>query len=357
MVSTVESTIPTTVNVTGHAACRAVLRDDGRFPAGPGLDSEAARLRRHCAYQALSPGRRCAALEPEMRRHAASMVAALRPGRADLVRQLAAPYAAAVLGDYFGLPQPAWHDFYEQWLEGMRPPDDPRGDRLAALMRPLRFRQARADFMAAVSTALADRRREPRNDVLTAMAHAADEHDSYTDADSLRIIPTLANNARLGLTDLTGAVLWQLLANPALTGEIAADNRQLDGTVEEILRLEPPVQSVQRQTAAPVELGGEAVPVGAPVLVQLAAANRDETVFPDPDRLDPRRSNAANHLSFGYGADYCIGAPLVRRATVILTTSFLIRRAEIRLDDDAPVRHWVNPFNRGLQRLDVLVEG
>lgn len=353
MVSTVESTPATTGIVTGHADCRAVLRDSARFPAGSGQETEAAHRRRHHAYQALAPKRRSATLEPEMRRLAALMVNELAPGRIDLVCQLAAPFADAVLDAYFGLPQPAWHDYHQRWLEDLRPREE-RGPR-AELIRTLQLRQARTTFIHALQVELEDRRREPRNDVLTAMAHAADEHDGYTDADTLRIIPTLANNALLGLTDLAGTVLWQILTHPSPAGEIASDEHALAGAIEEILRLEPPVQSVQRRAAVPVEVDGEHIPAGAPVRVRLAAANRDEAVFADPDRLDPHRPNAANHLSFGHGQDFCIGAPLVRRAAAILASAFLERMPAIRLVDDAPIEHWSNPFNRGLRRLDVFI--
>lgn len=357
MVRTVENTPVTTWTVTGHAACRAALRDDERFPAGAETDTAAARQRRHSAYQALAPKRRCVALAPEMDRIAAQLVGALPPGRIDLVDQLAAPFAEAVLDLYFGLPQPAWRDYYQRWRETLRPSGGQRGDPLTEMVRATRFRLARGAFLAALRLALQDRRREPRDDVLTGMALAADAHAGYTDADTLRIVPTLANNALLGLTDLAGTVLWHLLAHPSVVAEIGGDERALVGAIEEILRLEPPVQAVQRQTAISVELDGEAIPAGVPVLVRLADANRDETVFPDPHRLDVRRLNSADHLSFGYGTDYCIGAPLVRRATLSLASSFLTRVGAIRLADDASIEHWTNPFNRGLQRLDVLVEG
>lgn len=346
--------------VSQHEACRAVLRDSVVFSAGNGAPGDGHLHRRHCAYHALSPRSRAIALEPTMRAIARDLVAGLPAGRCDLVSQLAAPYASAVLGAYFGLPEPAWRDYRDRWVAELRPPGGhPRvvTGPVTEMIRRASVGRAREPFVAALRAELARRRQAPRDDVLTALASAADMDADYTDEETLRIIPTLANNAWLGLADLAGAVLWQLLANRWLVDEIAGDERVLAGAIEEILRLEPPVQRVERRTAVPVTLGGTPVPAGTPVLVSLAAANRDDAVFPAPDRLDPARPNAGDHLSFGDGVDYCIGAPLVRRAVAVLARAFLARSGTVRLDDGAPVRHWDNPFNRGLQRLDVCIEG
>lgn len=366
--------------VTGYDECRAVLRDSARFPAwsGPSFfapgqppappvapgpipeDGDARQQRRQCAYHALSPRSRGVALEPTMREVAEGLVAALPHGQGDLVSGLAAPFAAAVLAAYFGLPQPAWHDYLGRWLAELRPADGrPRGltGPATEMIRAANLRRARAAFEQALRIELDQRRTDPRDDVLTALAQAADGSDAYTDEESLRIVPTLANNAFLGLSDLAGTVLWQLLANPWLAQAVTGDDRLLGGAIEEILRLDPPVQAVQRQAmaAVAVSLGGARIPAGAPVLVLLAAANRDPALFPAPDQLDPWRPNAADHLSFGHGVDFCIGAPLVRRAVTVLARVFVTQIVSVRLLEDARIRHWPNPFNRGWQRLDVII--
>ena len=81
--------------------------------------------------------------------------------------------------------------------------------------------------------------------------------------------------------------------------------------VEEVLRYDSPIQAVFRQTTDEIELDGGKLPAGATVLVLLGAANRDERKFPDPDRFDIER-NPQDHVGFGYGIHYCLGAPLAR---------------------------------------------
>jgi Cytochrome P450 len=99
----------------------------------------------------------------------------------------------------------------------------------------------------------------------------------------------------------------ELLARPGLWRQVVADPSILPAVVDEGLRLWPPARGVRRTTTREVELGGVSIPAGADVFVLYVSANFDETVFADPGRLDPGRSNAERHLSFGKGVHFCIG--------------------------------------------------
>ncbi|HWM03877.1 MAG TPA: cytochrome P450, partial [Actinophytocola sp.] len=87
----------------------------------------------------------------------------------------------------------------------------------------------------------------------------------------------------------------------------------------------------RRRTRHPVELGGAVLPADANVLVAIGAANRDPTVFADPDRFDIRRANAAEHLSFGFGPHYCLGAPLARLEARVVLEELTAARPSLRL--------------------------
>jgi hypothetical protein len=108
--------------------------------------------------------------------------------------------------------------------------------------------------------------------------------------------------------------------------------------VEESLRLEPAAAVVDRYAARDVTLGGASIRRGDLVTVSLAGANRDPAVFADPDRFDPRRPNAARHLSFARGPHFCIGAHLARLETVTAVNTLLERLPGLRLDGPAEVR-------------------
>lgn len=131
-------------------------------------------------------------------------------------------------------------------------------------------------------------------------------------------------------------VIWTLLTHPAALSAIRADWSLLPAAIEEAMRWEPAVQSCTRHLAHPVTLHGVTLDAHATVQCMLGAANRDPAHFPDPDRFDIARANAGDHLSFGAGKHFCLGAALAR-AEVQLTVERLFRRfPAIRLDPDHP---------------------
>ncbi|MBB6380234.1 cytochrome P450 [Pseudonocardia eucalypti] len=116
------------------------------------------------------------------------------------------------------------------------------------------------------------------------------------------------------------------LSRPELWGRIARDPGHVPALVEETLRFTPPIDGWLRVTSAPVELGPVTIPAGARCLLLLGAANRDPAVFGQPDLLDTDRPDAREHLSFGHGAHFCVGAALARleaeRALTALARAF-----------------------------------
>jgi len=115
-------------------------------------------------------------------------------------------------------------------------------------------------------------------------------------------------------TNALAAGVRLLLEHPNVWARLKSDpEKYLRGFVEEVLRLESPVQSLFRRAARDVELGGVTIPKGAIIFPRYGAANRDERHFENPDELDLDRANAATHLAFGSGSHHCLGAPLARR--------------------------------------------
>jgi cytochrome P450 len=105
-----------------------------------------------------------------------------------------------------------------------------------------------------------------------------------------------------------------LIENKDVWRQLKADpERHMKTFVEEVVRLESPVQSLMRFCARDTEFGGTVIPAGALINVRFAAANRDEREFACPEKLDLERPRAAAHLGFGSGTHHCLGAPLARR--------------------------------------------
>ncbi|MEZ0107755.1 cytochrome P450 [Catenulispora sp. EB89] len=149
---------------------------------------------------------------------------------------------------------------------------------------------------------------------------------------------------------IPGALLT-LLQHPDQLADLRRDpEARLDAAVDELLRYWPPVMQFRRTAACDVTLGGRAIRAGDKVVVYHASANRDETVFPDPDRLDLTRS-PNDHVSFGFGPHYCLGAHLAKTQMRAMLGQVLTRMPRIRPDGD-PVRLTSN-FQNGLKHLPV----
>jgi cytochrome P450 len=115
-------------------------------------------------------------------------------------------------------------------------------------------------------------------------------------------------------TNAISAGVKLLIENPLVWEQLQSDpDRYLKVFIEEVLRLESPVQSLMRATAKDVELSGVTIPAGSLINIRFAAANRDERRFDNPDSLDLDRPRAGGHMAFGSGKHHCLGAPLARR--------------------------------------------
>ena len=123
--------------------------------------------------------------------------------------------------------------------------------------------------------------------------------------------------------------------------------------VEEVLRLESPVQRLMRTAAVDVELHGVTIPAGSMVLVGYGAANRDDRLFESPDVFDLDRSDARKHVSFGFGTHFCMGAPLARRELSFGFRALVELIDEMWFVDETDLTIAPNYFLRALQRLDI----
>jgi cytochrome P450 len=131
-------------------------------------------------------------------------------------------------------------------------------------------------------------------------------------------------------------VMWTLLSHAATLAAIRDNWSLLPAAIEEAMRWEPAVQSCTRHLEQPATLHDTHLPAGATVQCMLGAANRDPAHFPDPDRYDMTRANAGDHLSFGAGKHFCLGAALARAEVQVAATRLLQRYPALRLDPDRP---------------------
>lgn len=137
--------------------------------------------------------------------------------------------------------------------------------------------------------------------------------------------------------------MHRIATTPGLEDALRADPARIPNFIEEVLRLEAPVQGLYRRARKPVTIGGTQIPEGAIVVLRFGAANRDPAQFADPDALDPARSNARSHLAFGAGPHFCLGNQLSRGELRIAFTTLLQRMSNIRLAGDEAAA-WMSHF-------------
>jgi cytochrome P450 len=136
-----------------------------------------------------------------------------------------------------------------------------------------------------------------------------------------------------------------------LWSELAGQLERVPGVVEELLRLDSSVIAWRRITTRDTELGGARIPAGGRVHLLLGSANHDETRFECPSRLDPDRANVRDHLAFGFGIHYCLGAALARLETRVAVECLLARFPALALADDAEPEYFPNVTFRGPREL------
>jgi cytochrome P450 len=153
------------------------------------------------------------------------------------------------------------------------------------------------------------------------------------------------------VTRAIGSTLHRMFSYPPLR-EHLLDAELAPKAIEEILRLESPAQGLFRITTRETELGGATLPEGARVMAHFASANRDACVFAHPDEYDPQRDDIKEHLAFGKGIHFCIGAPLGRLELGVALPILLERLPNLRAGAGTPVRESVF-FARGFRSLPV----
>jgi cytochrome P450 len=180
------------------------------------------------------------------------------------------------------------------------------------------------------------RRQEPQNDLLSRLTQAHVGEAVLSTSQMLYLCDQLMVAGRDLTTGLIGNCLAAVLSQPIQLARLKAEPNRIGAFVEESLRWDTPVLGQARISRADTELRGIPIPAGSSVLVMFAAANRDPEVFTDPDRFDIERGNAGQHLTFGRGIHFCIGAALARMEARIAVSTLLSRLPNLRLDADRP---------------------
>ncbi len=268
-------------------------------------------------------------------------------GEADLVERFAWPLPLRVMGELIGVPAddlPWLHERSRDWL-GLYGATGPVEEQVAAAEGTVALQRYFVEALEA-------RAREPRDDLMSALlAAVAEENDPITLVELAGVPLDLLVAGHVTVTRALGSALVLLLRDEAALEELQREPDLVGAAIDEILRLESPAQGLFRETTRDAEVGGVRLPRGARLMVHFGSANRDERVFADPDRYDPRRVELSKHVAFGKGIHFCIGAPLARLELSIALPLLLQRLPNLRRVDHEPLAYDPIFFARGLAGL------
>ena len=281
----------------------------------------------------------------------------LDAGRCEFVGDFANPFSMLVIADLLGVPEED-HDLFRRGTGQAKGGfGSTSGETLAHT--PLEF------LYGAFTAYVEDRRRSPRNDVLTRLAQATFKDGSTPEViDVVRLAANLFAAGQETTVRMLAAAVQVLGEDPVLQDRLRAQRDLIPGFIEEILRFESPIKGDFRLTRVPVTVGGVDLPAGTTLMVLNGAANRDAREFDEPNELRPERENAREHLAFGHGIHFCPGAPLARAEGRITLERLLDRTSDIRISEekhgppgDRRYRYHPTYILRGLQRLHIEFTG
>ena len=319
----------------GHAfrdeAMRALLRQGPGYPRVSTLvftDPPEHDRYRTLLESVFAPVTKASRMAPAIQRIVEELIDGFAArGRCEFISEFANPLPIAVIGEVLGMPKAefarlrAWSDaFIDVQMSTLN------RERLQECA------QAILDFERHMVEALAARRREPRDDLLSGLVSARDsEGDKLSEQELISLLQQLLVGGNETTRNFLGNAVWRLATDPELRDRLVTNPRQVPRAAEELLRLESPLQGVFRIATTEAEVAGVKVPAGAKLMVMLGAANQDPHRF--PPGFDFEQASAGAHLAFGKGIHGCIGAPLARVEIRIALAAVLRRLPGLRMED------------------------
>ena len=272
--------------------------------------------------------RQVALVSPWLSTLAASLFDAMGSGPVDVVSEYCDPFPTRAIARLLGVPSAA-HGLLKQWSLD-RTYVAYHGDRGARRTPALEAAERGCDELAAYLLELvAERRTRPQEDLLSALAAAEAEGTRLADVEIAALGGVLLSAGNVTTTRLLGNLFHLLSTSADLLHRLHGDRALIAPVVEEVLRLESPVQFPARVTTRDVELSGTTIPAGHFVMVGLGSANHDEVYSPEPDCLRP--GERPPHLAFGYGIHFCAGAALARQEAALTVHAILDRYERVEL--------------------------
>jgi len=264
----------------------------------------------------------------------------------DLINDYALPLPMTIITEILGVPTSDRHKFHK-WSKAVVSLSSPNPTVRVIPAIWMFIRYLRRFFKV--------RRRDPRDDLASALIQAEEAGDKLSEDELLAMVFLLLIAGHETTVNLIGSGTLALLEHPDQMEKLRREPSLIKSTVEELLRYTAPVfMSTERYAREDVTIHGMTIPRGEMTFGVIGSANRDEKVFENPDRLDITRE-PNKHLSFGQGIHFCLGAPLARMEAQIAVNTLLSRMPDLRLKVSPEHLRWrPSMILRGLDSLPVL---
>ena len=259
-------------------------------------------------------------------------------GQMDIIQDLGVPLPVMVIAEMLGIP-PEDRARFKLWSDAL----------IGVAYMPGNPQVEMGRYFAQV---IEQRRREPKDDLISALLAAEIEGEHLTQIELLGFCVLLLVAGNETTTNLLGNAILCFDEHPEAWEELKAAPELVTSAIEEVLRYRSPVQFMYRAAAKDVELGGQTIRAGQPLRAWIGSANRDDAMFPNAENFDIHR-NSTRHLAFGYGIHFCLGAPLARLEAKIALPALLERMPNLRRVKDAPLQPLENVLLYGVRHLPV----
>jgi cytochrome P450 len=255
-----------------------------------------------------------------------------------------------VIADQLGVPRDEWPQFH-RWASTVIAQGQHNND----AAEQIRITRTLCELQNYIVARAAEYEAQPRNCILSDLVHArADDGRKLSREELVAIVIQLLTAGYETTAATMTAGLLRIIQTPGLESLLRDDPARLPNFIEEVLRIDAPIQGLFRRATRDTEIGGVPVPAGSLIQLMFGAANRDPAQFSEPDEFRPDRANARRHLTFSFGPHVCVGNQLARGELRIAFTRLLHRLKNFRLArPQEPIEYISHSFAYGVRKLDV----
>jgi cytochrome P450 len=265
-------------------------------------------------------------------------------GCMDLIADFADPLPVIVIAEMLGIPTSERARF-KRWSDAIVSTSAPTDGELS-------FMDAQREMAIFFSRLIAERRADPRDDLISHLIAAEIDGQRLTEIELIGFCVLLLVAGNETTTNLLGNAILCFDEQPDAYERLRAQPDLIPGAIEEVLRYRSPVQSMYRAATGETDLGGVVTYPGQPIIAWIGSANRDEARFPNAHVFDIERA-PNRHLAFGHGIHFCLGAPLARLEARLALEALTSHFCNIRRVPDAPIRWMESSIVYGVKTLPI----